>query len=144
MLSSFAALYALLRIIVWYFRSDKATIDLLTLIRLLIYGADILANVILTVIFFATFYWLITFRQQDEVTVSLPGQQEEQFIKNLVISAFTLKVECSIIIVFLQLIKCASLFCFIRVVKGDQCTVDDRRTMHHRHFPNRLGKSKTC
>ena len=100
MLSSFAALYALLRIIVWYFRSDKATIDLLTLIRLLIYGADILANVILTVIFFATFYWLITFRQQDEVTVSLPGQQEEQFIKNLVISAFTLKVESLLLLSF--------------------------------------------
>nr|CAH0112295.1 unnamed protein product [Daphnia galeata] len=44
-LCSFGALYALLRIAVWYIRSDKTTIDLQTLIRLLVYGADILANV---------------------------------------------------------------------------------------------------
>ncbi|XP_046440894.1 meckelin-like [Daphnia pulex] len=90
-LSTFGALYALIRIVVWYIRSDKATIDLQTLIRLLVYGADILANVILIVIFFITFYWFMTFRQQEEVTVSLPARQEEQFIKDLVISAFTLK-----------------------------------------------------
>lgn len=91
-LSAFGALYAILRIVVWYFRCDKATIDLLTLVRLIIYGADILASVILTVVFLTTFYWFITFRQQEEVTISLPGQRDEQFIKDLVISAFTLKV----------------------------------------------------
>lgn len=66
----------------------------MTLIRLLVYGADILANVILTVVFLATFYWFITFRQQEEVTISLPSQREEQFIKDLISSAFTLKVKC--------------------------------------------------
>ena len=93
MLSSFAALYVfVVRIIVWYQREDKTTIDLMTLIRLLIYGADILANVIFTVVFLASFYWFITFRQQDEVNISLPESRDEQFIKDLVISAFTLKV----------------------------------------------------
>lgn len=91
-LSSFAALYALLRIVVWYRRSDKTTIDLMTIIRLLVFGADILANVIFTVIFFATFYWFITFRQQEEVAISLPDARDEQFIKDLLISSFTLKV----------------------------------------------------
>lgn len=91
-MSAFGALYAVLRIVVWYFRSDKATIDLLTLIRLIVYGADILASVIMTVVFLTNFYWFITFRQQEEVTISLPGQRDEQFIKDLVISAFTLQV----------------------------------------------------
>jgi len=78
-LSSFAALYALLRIVVWYRRSDKTTIDLMTIIRLLVFGADILANVIFTVVFFATFYWFITFRQQEEVAISLP---KSNFLKD--------------------------------------------------------------
>ena len=64
----------------------------MTLIRLLVYGADLLANVIFIAVFFASFYWFITFRQQDEVNISLPEPSDEQFIKDLVISAFTLKV----------------------------------------------------
>lgn len=91
-LSTVAALYTFLRIFIWYKRSDKSTIDLLTLIRLIIYGADYLSNVIFIVVFFATFYWLVTFRQQEEVTISLPSIGDELFIKDLVISAFTLKV----------------------------------------------------
>lgn len=91
-LSAVAALYTFLRIFIWYKRSDKTTIDLLTLIRLIIYGADFLSNVIFIVVFFATFYWLVTFRQQEEVTISLPSKGDELFIKDLVISSFTLKV----------------------------------------------------
>lgn len=92
MLSAFSSFYILLRIVVWYRRSNKTTIDLETIIRLFIYGADILANVIFMVVFLATFYWFITFRQQEEVAVSLPNSKDEQFIKDLIISAFTLKV----------------------------------------------------
>ena len=92
MLSSVAAVYSVFRTWVWYRRSAKVTVELVTLIRFLIFAADILSNVIFLVVFLSTFYWLITFRQQHEVIVTLPKEGDEQFIKDLVISAFVLKV----------------------------------------------------
>lgn len=64
----------------------------MTLVRFVIYAGDVMANVISLVVFFATFYWLVTFRQQDEVIISLPYQRDELLIKELIISAFVLKV----------------------------------------------------
>ena len=87
-----AAVYSVFRTWVWYRRSAKVTVELVTLIRFLIFAADILSNVIFLVVFLSTFYWLITFRQQHEVIVTPPKEGDEQFIKDLVISAFVLKV----------------------------------------------------
>lgn len=92
MLSSLAAVYSLFYIRIWYLRSAKATVDLMTLVRFIIYAGDVMANVISLVVFFATFYWLVTFRQQEEVIISLPHGRDEHLIKELIISAFVLKV----------------------------------------------------
>ena len=68
----------------------------------MICAADILANIIFVTVFLTTFYWLVTFRLQDEIIVSLPESKDEQFIKDLVISAFVLKVIFTAIFIFLN------------------------------------------
>jgi hypothetical protein len=65
----------------------------------------------------------MTFRQQEEVTVSLPARQDEQFIKDLVISAFTLKVWTNLQYFYRLIYKYAITFI------DDKCIMDDRRTM---------------
>ena len=125
-LSSVAAVYSVFRTWVWYRRSAKVTVELVTLIRFLIFAADILSNVIFLVVFLSTFYWLITFRQQHEVIVTLPKEGDEQFIKDLVISAFVLKVIVSTVQLVAMndswpvVVQAASVLAMI----GDQCCVN--------------------
>ncbi|CAL4153921.1 unnamed protein product [Meganyctiphanes norvegica] len=90
-MSAFATLLALIQTWSWSRRSGKLTIDLLTIIHLILVECGNLANVIFAVMFFACFYWTVFFKRQDVVYMFLLTHYQEDIIKNYIIAAFILK-----------------------------------------------------
>jgi meckelin len=91
-LSAFAVLWSAMETWSWSRRSGKSGIDPLTLAKLVVNTCGNLAHVFLAVIFFTSLFWFIFFKQQNYLHVMLPNQDQEQLIKNYVISIFALKL----------------------------------------------------
>ena len=91
-LSVFAVLLSAVETWSWSRRSGKLAVDLSSLVMLLFTAAGYLSYVFLCVIFFSSLYWFIFFKQQTFVHVMLPTEEQEQFIKHYLISAFALKL----------------------------------------------------
>ena len=91
-LSVFAVLLSAVETWSWSRRSGKLAVDLSSLVMLLFTAAGYLSYVFLCVIFFSSLYWFIFFKQQTFVHVVLPTEEQEQFIKHYLISAFALKL----------------------------------------------------
>ena len=91
-LSVFAVLLSAVETWSWSRRSGKLAVDLSSLVMLIFTAAGYLSYVFLCVIFFSSLYWFIFFKQQTFVHVVLPTEEQEQFIKHYLISAFALKL----------------------------------------------------
>ena len=91
-MSVFGVLWAAIETWSWSRRSGKLAIDPLTLLKLVVVAAGCLANVFLAVIFFASLYWFIFFKQQDFLYVFLPDEDQEAEIKHYVFAIFALKI----------------------------------------------------
>ena len=91
-LSVFAVLWSALETWSWSRRSGKLAVDPMTLGKLIANTCGSLANVFLAVIYFASLYWFIFFKQQTVLHVVLPSYDQELEIKHYVISIFALKV----------------------------------------------------
>ena len=91
-LSAFAVLWSAMETWSWNRRSGKSGIDPLTLAKLLANTCGNLAHVFLSVVFFTSLYWFIFYKQQNYLHSILPTEDQENLIKNYVISIFALKI----------------------------------------------------
>ncbi len=91
-LSVFAVLWSVVETWSWSRRSGKMSVDAVTLAKFLANNCSNLAMVFLAVVFFTCFYWFIFFKHQTFTHVMLPSEEQEQLIKQYVISIFALKV----------------------------------------------------
>jgi hypothetical protein len=96
-LSVFAVLWSVMETWSWSRRSGKATVDPVTLAKLLAITAGNLANIFFVVVFFTSLYWFIFFKEQNFLHVILPSPKQEREIKRYVISIFSLKVRHQLI-----------------------------------------------
>ena len=84
-------------------RSGKLAVDVSSLVTLVFAAAGYLSYVFLCVIFFSSLYWFIFFKQQTFVHVVLPTEDQEQFIKRYLISAFGLKLVNILFLLYSQI-----------------------------------------
>ncbi|MBN3315291.1 MKS3 protein, partial [Atractosteus spatula] len=90
-LGGLAVLYSLLKTASWKRRIASPLIDLLTLLKFLLFYAGDLANVFFVVTVGTGLYWLIFFKAQQFVSVVLPLPEEEERFVTYVGCAFALK-----------------------------------------------------
>ena len=102
-LSVFAVLLAAIEAWSWSRRSGKLAVDVSSLVTLVFAAAGYLSYVFLCVIFFSSLYWFIFFKQQTFVHVVLPTEDQEQFIKRYLISAFGLKLVNILFLLYSQI-----------------------------------------
>ena len=104
-LSVFAVLLSAVEAWSWSRRSGKVAVDLSSLVTLIFTAAGYLSYVFLCVIFFSSLYWFIFFKQQTYIHVVLPTEEQEQFIKHYLISAFSLKLVNILFLLYSQVIN---------------------------------------
>lgn len=90
-LSAFAVLYSGLRTWVYYKRTGRDALDLVSLLRFCLFSCGNLANVFFLVAFCATVHTFIFYKGQNVIHLLLPGSEEETTIQNFIIVAFSLK-----------------------------------------------------
>ncbi|CAB4058506.1 TMEM67 [Lepeophtheirus salmonis] len=91
-LSAIAVFWSVVQTWTWSRRSGKMTIDPFTLIEFLANACGNLAHVFFIVIYFASLYYMIFFKQQNYIYVILPDEDQEKIIKNFIYSIFALKI----------------------------------------------------
>nr|XP_040580158.1 meckelin-like [Lepeophtheirus salmonis] len=91
-LSAIAVFWSIVQTWTWSRRSGKMTIDPFTLFEFLANACGNLAHVFFIVIYFASLYYMIFFKQQNYIYVILPNEDQEKIIKNFVYSIFALKI----------------------------------------------------
>uniref|UniRef100_A0A8C4QDJ1 Meckelin n=1 Tax=Eptatretus burgeri TaxID=7764 RepID=A0A8C4QDJ1_EPTBU len=95
-LGSLAVLHALQKTVSWRRRQGLHLLDLPSVVNFLIFFAGLLANVFFLVAFGTGLYWLIFYKNQQQVTVLLPSEQEEM--------SFVIYVSCALGLKFLQIL----------------------------------------
>jgi hypothetical protein len=91
-LSAFAVLWSAIQAWSWNRRNGQVEIDLTTISNLLITSCGNLADIFFIVCFGTGMFWFVFFKHQVAVHVFLPDPHQEKLIRDLLISAFCLKV----------------------------------------------------
>ncbi|KAM7283168.1 meckelin isoform X1 [Ixodes scapularis] len=101
-LSSLAILWACIQMGSWARRSGKTSVNIVALLKLIIFTCASLSNVFLMVVLCASLNWLVMYKMQDVVHLLLPSPHQEQEIKTFIIFAFFMKALYLLHIVFVQ------------------------------------------
>ncbi|XP_077542856.1 meckelin isoform X2 [Haemaphysalis longicornis] len=91
-LSALAILWACVQTWSWTRRSGRVSINILTLVKLIIYTCASLSSVFLIVVLCTCLNWLLMYKLQDVVHLLLPSPQQEKEIMLYIIFAFIMKV----------------------------------------------------
>ncbi|XP_068208396.1 meckelin [Palaemon carinicauda] len=101
-MSAFATLWSLIATWSWSRRCGKVNIDVPTIIHFILTICGNLANIFFIVMFFSCFYWTIFFKRQDVVHLFLLTQNQEEVVKQYMISACVLKLFQVVHILYVQ------------------------------------------
>ncbi|XP_065281384.1 meckelin isoform X1 [Dermacentor albipictus] len=101
-LSAFAILWACIQTWSWTRRSGKLSINIVTLVKLIIYTCSSLSSVFLVVVLCTCLNWLLMYKLQDVVHMLLPSPHQENSIELYIIFAFVMKTLYLLHVVFLQ------------------------------------------
>ncbi|OXA59378.1 Meckelin [Folsomia candida] len=91
-LSALAVLWSAIQAWSWNRRNGQLEIDLTTISNLLITACGNLADIFFIVCFATTTFWFVFFKEQVAVHVLLPDMYQERLVRDLIISAFALKI----------------------------------------------------
>ncbi|CAH8578368.1 unnamed protein product [Heterobilharzia americana] len=88
-MSTLAACCAMIRTWIWSRRAGVRHLDVMLIIKLILYAAGNIANAFLIVIYFVSIYFLIFYKVQSVYVINLPNSDD--FILIYIASAFALK-----------------------------------------------------
>lgn len=92
-ISSLSVIWAAIQTWGWNRRNGKIEIDIETIINLLVSCFGSIADSFFIVCICTALYWFIFFKKQVAVHVLLPQITQEKLVRDLIISAFALKVK---------------------------------------------------
>ncbi|CAL8079935.1 unnamed protein product [Orchesella dallaii] len=91
-ISALAVIWAAIQTWSWNRRNGRVEVDIETIVNLFITSCGHLADAFFIVCFGTALYWFIFFKKQAVVHVMLPDPLQERLIRDLLISAFALKI----------------------------------------------------
>lgn len=91
-ISAFAVIWAAIQTWSWNRRNGRMEIDITTILNLFVICCGHLADAFFIVCFGGSLFWLIFFKKQSVVHVLLPDSTQQRLVRDLLISAFALKI----------------------------------------------------
>lgn len=91
-ISALAVIWAAIQTWSWNRRNGRVEVDIETIVNLIVISCGHLADAFFIVCFGTALFWFIFFKKQAVVHVLLPDPLQEKLIKDLLISAFALKI----------------------------------------------------